>query len=249
MSRRSDYFAIGTGFLVVIGMLVALNGNFYNAALAQSRPYSFWTAPEMDICYVLAPLALYCFIAGFAGLRFPPWSKPHFPDLEIEINQTRHKGHPTGSKSNLWIVYGIRVSNHDPDLTASLTIRYRAKLDPATERGRKVGETIFFGDPEVDRPAEFPTDWLAQPLNALPQHSYGGQLVWKIDYPWRACLSSPMEASLLIEDHNSKQAVVIPAEIGNYNSTTWKLPSKVKGNWTVYPATEDANDGTSSPIS
>ena len=175
MSRRSDYFALGTGFLVVIGILVSLTGNFYNAAQANTpaRPYSFWTAPEMDACYVLLPIAIYLYVAGFANLHFPPWARPGFPNLEIEITQIRQKGHPLGDGSNLWIALYLRVSSREADRNASVSLRYRAKLDPDTERGEKFGETIFLGDVSKDRPDDFPTDCLAQPINILPQHSYG----------------------------------------------------------------------------
>lgn len=239
MSRRSDYFALGTGFLVVIGMLVSLNGNFYNAALAELRSYSFWTAPEMDICYLLAPLAVYCFVAGFTNLPFPPWLRPKFPDVEIEINAIRTLGDPPGDKPDTWKSFSIRVTNRETERNASISFRYRVKLDTAYPNGRKFGELLFFGD-KSDPPSKIPTDWLAQPLNLLPQHSAGGYQVWRIDHGWAGIIAQPEESSLLIEDHASQQAVVVPALIGTYSSANWKLPLRDSdGYWTVYPASED----------
>lgn len=244
VTRRSDYFALGTGFLVVIGVLVSLNGNFYNASQAAHpvRIYSFWTAPEMDACYILLPMAFYCFIAGFLNLNFPPWVRPGFPNLEIDINRIQHRGHPVGDRSDLWIALYLRIGSREADRNASISLHYRAKLNPDTERGQKFGETLFLGDIHKEGPDDFPTEWLAQPLNIVPQHSYGGYYVARVDSMWRSLMVEPYEESLLIEDHNSDRAVAIPITTGGrFHSGNWvTLEKDDNGYWTIYPALEDS---------
>ena len=68
--------------------------------------------------------------------------------------------------------------------------------------------------------------WLAFPLNVLAQHSVGGVYVAKVDKVWKDGLVAPAEASLLVEDHNSRLAVAVPGFIGTYDRTNWTVPRK-----------------------
>ena len=67
---------------------------------------------------------------------------------------------------------------------------------------------------------------------------------------WWDGLTAPREASLLVEDRGTMLAVAIATHPNVYNETNWRVPSKnVRGFWTVYPASADANSGTGSPSS
>jgi hypothetical protein len=246
------YFTFGTAVLVVAGAVAAINGNFYSAAVSSlhPRPYFFWTSGTMIVAYFITGVALVLFVAGACGLPFPPWAKARFPDLEIEVTSMKSRGYPPGPNPDLWMSFSLRLTNREVDQNASITVRYRPKLDPTQERGRQFGELIFFGD-RSDPPSGVPTDWLAQPLNLLPQHSAGGYLVWRIEKGWADTLANPSEACFLVEDHATNRAVVIPAWIGNYTNANWRVPGKdAKGSWYVYPATESPAsnaDGESPP--
>jgi hypothetical protein len=241
MSRRTDYFAFGTAILVVAGVFAAIGQGLDQIAASTFQSYSLWTCWPFVVAYVLFAIAVGLFVLGFVGAPFPFWKTPKFPNIEIEINQVSFRGDPPGERPDHWIAFWLRITSFEDDQTASVSFRYRAKLDWQYEYGRLFGETVFSGD-KTEPPNGVPTEWLADPLNVLPQHSYGGSIVVKLENVWATMRAIPIEESLLVQDHNSRQAVVIPAEIGTYDSASWKPATKdKKGYWTVYPADEDAD--------
>jgi len=232
VGRRADYFALGTGFLVLIGILTSVNGNFFNAAVAQARSYSFWTAPEADICYVLTPVALYCFFAAFTNLPFPPWKRAIFPDLSIEINAVIPLQPSSDPSLGRWICFRMYVTNHQIDQVASIVVNYRAAVD--YDADVNTGETIFDhegGDP----PEQFPNDRLATEFNLLPQHSITCNAIFHLSRYWASRMALPRRESLLFTDSSSGKAIYIPARTGRFNSKNWQLPVMGKDDyWAVY---------------
>lgn len=164
-------------------------------------------------------LAFTCFFGAIENWPFPPWLKPKFPNIGIEIYGTgfidteRDAGTgmvvPTRLRS-----FNARVVNLETEQDANVTVLLYVKLIPGS--WGRAGEFVCP-----------PPDWALSPTLSLspmsmpvvlsPGSAIGGHLIYEIPSYYLDKIAEPMNARLELWDHISEKRMNIRAEMGNYD--------------------------------
>jgi hypothetical protein len=204
------------------GLLLALTVFLTAIAIAyfskEARYSLFWNFWMMAACASFVA-AYASFFAAIRGWPFPPWVRPRFPNIEVEIYGTgfvdteREAGTGLAVPTRLRSV-NARFSNRETERSARLTVLLYVKLIPGS--WGRAGEFVC-PPPEWVLPPSLSLDPLSMPIALPPGAALGGHLIYEIPRYYMDKIAEPMTARLELWDRISERRMNIPAEIGNYD--------------------------------
>ena len=200
--------------LVVIGLgesqIVASEGKSTNL-------FGNWW---FDIGLVVAAIGMFWGLAAIAAIGSQGTARREFPDLTITVIAVGSLCVPRGD----WpqddpplvrlALFGLRITNHERDRNASLSLTLWHDLVPETPEG--VNDWPYF-PPRWDPPASV-RNLLPLPIHSDPGTTQQGEVVFEIpNYP--APISADSKPRIEVLDNNSKQRVTLPGVMtGTYGS-------------------------------
>jgi len=149
----------------------------------------------------------------------PPWIRPGFPDVTVEIGSLGSTETERESSSGLDVPallrsYNVRMANLETGNDAKLTVMLYAKL-VAGSWGR-AAEAVC-PPPAWALPPVLGLNPLSMPVLLAPGDSVAGQLVYEIPGYCAKMLAEPFEARLEITDDRSGKKMSVPAALGLYD--------------------------------
>lgn len=220
-SYRELWLWLGAAFLALFAAFIAIGLAYFT----KEQCFSFYTSWEAWASVAAFILGFACFACAILGVAFPPWTKPKFPNISVEIYGAGTMGTqhsiPTGPGSNVMIVnaqlraWRVRITNLETEQNASLTISLYVKLKPGSQ-GR-VGETIW-SVPDWPLDPNLGLDKIEMPLILPPGTTKGGYLVYEVSMFDYQGVAQPLRKRFSITDHVSGQRkdIVTDADLGNF---------------------------------
>jgi hypothetical protein len=247
MSRRADYLALATICLVVAGILASIAVGDYQIAvqLHPRHAHSLLIEPAMYAVYGLAMLAVLFILAGLLQLPLPPWKRPEFPRVRIEVVGTGRHTDNTEDNFDLWFWWELRLTNYELEREADLHFEVRIPLARSSNMGARFGETIFTR-PKDKPPPEVPGAWSADPIHVPSGRSVPAMIVQCVRAPWSQSLEETMTIRLLVEDPVSETAVVFdPFKWSTGPDNFESVERRSDGSFRVFPWPDDAPNASS----
>jgi len=214
-SYRELWLWLGGLLLTLAVFLTAIAITYFSKEARYSLFLNFWMVAAW--ASFLASFA--SFYSAIRGRPFPPWVKPRFPDIEVEIYGTgfidteREAGTglavPTRLRS-----FNARLSNLETERSASLTVLLYVKLIPGS--WGRAGEFVC-PPPEWLLPPSLSLNPLSMPVALPPGGTLGGHLIYEMPRYYLDKIAEPMSARLELWDRISERRMNIPAEMGNYD--------------------------------
>lgn len=198
-SYRELWLWLGAAFLTLATALAAIALAYFT----KEQYFSLYTSWQMLVAIGVFVLAFVFFLGAILVWPFPPWVKPRFPDITVDIYSadfitTEREVMPNFRVPASLLAYKARITNMEKEQNASLTIRFYLKLVPGS-RGR-VGETIARDVDWVIDPS-LGLDPLPETLDLAPGTSVNGNLVYEV--PISDKIAEPRRTRFVIEDHIS----------------------------------------------
>jgi hypothetical protein len=192
--------------------------------------------------------AFACFFAALRSWAFPPWARPDFPDIEVEIygsgsiDTQREGGSGLAVPAHLRS-FSARFTNTGSEQGASLTVLLYVKLVPGS--WGRVGEAVC-PPPDWPLPPSLSLSPISMPFELAPGSAVAGHLVYEIPGYYRDKIAEPAAARLELWDHVTDKRMTVPTEIGSYDKSRM-IPSsgtaEVLG--PEYESQADQQDGAS----
>lgn len=171
------------------------------------------------ICFLAA---FTCFFIATRTWPFPPWVRPGFPDITVEISgsgatETEREG-GTGLDVPAYLrSFNARFTSMETGRDANLTVLLYIKLMPGS--WGRAGEAVC-PPPTWAIPAALGLTPMTMPFALAAGSMISGQLVYEIPRYYLDRISDPPEARLEITDHVSGKGMNIRAELGHYDKNT-----------------------------
>jgi hypothetical protein len=223
-SYRELWLWLGAAFLALFAAFIAIGLAYFT----KEQYFSFYTSWEAWASVAAFILGFACFACAILGVAFPPWAKPKFPNISVEIygaaDMTTHHMLPMGPDHTGMIVqtklraWHVRITNLETEQNASLTINLYVKLVPGSQ-GR-VGESNWTV-PDWPLDPDLGLDKIDMPIILTPGTTKGGHLVYEISgfdlAKWQDVVQ-PLRKRFAITDHISGQQrdIVTEADLGNF---------------------------------
>jgi hypothetical protein len=223
-SYRELWLWLGAAFLALFAAFIAIGLAYFT----KEQSFSFYTSWEAWASIAVFALGFACFACAILGIPFPPWAKPKFPNVSVEIygaaDAVTHHMIPMGPNRQAMIMevklraWRVRLTNLETEQNASLTIDLFVKLVPGS-KGR-IGETIW-SVPDWPLDPNLGLDKIDMPIILAPGTTVGGDLVYEIsgyDLANWQYVPEPLQKRFAITDHISGQRknIVTEADLGNF---------------------------------
>jgi hypothetical protein len=232
-SYRELWLWLGAAFLALFAAFIAIGLAYF----AKEQDFSFYTSWEAWASVAAFILGFACFACAILGIPFPPWAKPNFPNISVEIygaaDMATQRAISNGHGNDVMTVnthlraWRVRITNLETEQNASLTISLFVKL-VAGSRGR-VGETIWTV-PDWPLDSSLGLDKIDMPIILAPGTTVGGFLIYEISgydsIKWHE-VAQPLRKRFAITDHISGQRkdVVTEADLGNFGRDNMITPN------------------------
>jgi hypothetical protein len=216
-SFRELWLWIGGLFLALAPFLAAIAIAYFIKEPHYSLFWNFW----MLAAWVAFLAAFGCFFGIIAGWTFPPWAKPGFPDIRVQINGTglidteREAGTGMDVPARLRSFH-VRFASSEAEQNASLSVLLYVKLIPGS--WGRAGEAAC-PPPEWTLSPSLSLNPISMPFALPPGEVIGGHLVYEMPGYYLDKLADPMNARLELLDHVTGKRVSVPAEIGDYEKS------------------------------
>lgn len=233
--HRHLWLWLGGLFLALAPFLAAIAIAYFVKEPHYSLFWNFW----MLTAWVSFLVSFSCFFGAIAGWSFPPWAKPGFPDIRVQIYGTglidTEREAATGMDVPARLrSFHVRFVNTETEQSASLAVLLYVKLIPGS--WGRAGEA-----------ACPPPDWALSPSLSLspigmpfalpPGEAIGGHLVYEIPRYYLDKMADPADARLELWDHMTGKRMSVRAEIGDYDKS--QMVSSPGGAEVLGPEYED----------
>jgi hypothetical protein len=216
-SFRQLWLWLGAIFLALAPFLAAVAIAYFAKDAHYSLLLNFWALAA----FVSFVVAFICFFGAIACWPFPPWTRPGFPDIRIQIYGTGMIDTEREAASGMDVparlrTFHARLVNSEADQAASLTVLLYVKLIPGS--WGRAGEAAC-PPPDWALPPSLSLSQIGMPIALPPGDAIGGHLVYEIPRYYLDKIADPMNARLEIWDHVTGRRMSVPAEIGDYDKT------------------------------
>ena len=206
---------LGRLFLTLAAFLTAIAISYFLKDLHYALFGNFWMLAAI-VAYIAA---FGCFFGGIRGWAFPPWVKPRFPSLEVEIFGTGSLDTEREAGTGLVVPahlrsFNVRITNTEAERDASLTVLLYVKLIPGS--WGRAGEFVC-PPPQWTLPASLNLSPISMPFTLAPGSAISGHLIYEIPKYYLDKVAGPMSARLELWDHVSGRRMNVPAEMGSYD--------------------------------
>jgi hypothetical protein len=232
-SYRELWLWLGAAFLALFAAFIAIGLAYFT----KEQNFSFYTCWEAGASVVAFALGFACFACAILGVPFPPWVKPKFPNISVEIygaaDAVTHHMIPMGPNRQAMIMevklraWRVRIINLETEQNASLTISLFVKVVPGS-RGR-IGDTVW-SVPDWPLDPNLGLDKIEMPITLAPGMTKGGYLVYEVSgydlANWQD-VPEPLQKRFAIIDHISGQRrdIVTEADLGNFGRDKMITPN------------------------
>jgi hypothetical protein len=216
-SFRELWLWLGGLFLALAPFLAAIAIAYFLKDPRYSLFSNFW----MVAAWVSFLVAFGCFFGAIARWRFPPWAKPGFPDIGVQIYGTglidteREAGTGMDVPARLRSFHA-RFVNSEAEQHASLTVLLYVKLIPGS--WGRAGEAAC-PPPDWTLSPSLSLSPIAMPFALPPGEAMAGHLVYEIPGYYLDKIADPMDARLELLDHVTGKRVSLGAEIGDFDKS------------------------------
>ena len=181
--------------------------------------YSLFGNPWMPVAGVCFVAAFTCFFAAARNWPLPPWVRPGFPDIKVEISGTgttdTEREASTGLDAPAHLrSFNARFTSTETRQDASLTVLLYVRLTPGS--WGRAGEALC-PPPSWALPPSLSLSPMSMPFALSPGEAISGQLVYEVPRYYLDKIANPLDARLEIADQLSGRTVNIPAAIGHYD--------------------------------
>jgi hypothetical protein len=206
---------LGRLFLTLAAFLTAIAIAYFLKDLRYALFGNFWMLAAI-VAYIVA---FSCFFGGIKGWAFPPWLKPRFPGLEVEIFGTGSLDTEREAGTGLVVPahlrsFNVRITNTEAERDANLTVLLYVKLIPGS--WGRAGECVC-PPPQWTLPASLNLSPVSMPFRLAPGSAISGHLIYEIPKYYLDKVAGPMSARLELWDHVSGRRMNVPAEMGSYD--------------------------------
>jgi hypothetical protein len=206
---------LGGLFLALFPFLAALA----IASFAKEAHYSLFLNGWMLAACVAFIAAFACFFGAVAGWPIPPFVKPGFPDIRVEIHGTSVMDTEREADTGLAVPVRLRSFNArfvsmETAQAARLSVLLYVKLIPGS--WGRAGEATC-PPPDWALPASLNLSPIGMPFALPPGNAVSGPLVYEIPTYYLDKIAEPIDARLELWDHVTGRRVNIRAEIGNHD--------------------------------
>jgi hypothetical protein len=214
-SFRELWLWLGGLFLALAAFLAAIAIAYFLKAPRYSLFWNFWMLAAL-VSFALA-------FAGFFGVvarwPIPPWAKPGFPDISVQIYGTglidTEREAATGMDVPARLrSFHVRFANSEAEQNASLTVLLYVRLIPGS--WGRAGEAAC-PQPDWTLPSSLSLSPIGMPITLPPGEAIGGHLVYEIPGFYLDKIADPMSARLELLDHVAGKRMSVSAEIGYYD--------------------------------
>jgi hypothetical protein len=165
--------------------------------------------------------AFACFFGAVQGWPLPPFVKPGFPDIKVEIYGTATMDTEREAGTGLAVPvrlrsFNARFINMETAQNARLTVLLYVNLIPGS--WGRVGEATC-PPPGWTLPAALSLSPISMPFALSPGNAVSGQLVYEIPSYYLDKIAEPIDARLELWDHVTDRRMNIKAEIGNHDKS------------------------------
>lgn len=216
-SFRELWLWLGALFLVLFAFLTAVAIAYF----LKDANYSLFGNGWMLGVLLTFLAAFTSFFFAIRSWPFPPWAKPDFPDIDVEIYGTgsidtqREGGSGLPVQAHLRSFHA-RLANAGHEQGASLTVLLYVKLVPGS--WGRVGEAVC-PPPDWPLPPSLSLRPISMPIELPPGGSATGHLVYEIPAYYRDKIAEPIVARLELWDHVTDKRMTVPTEIGSYDKS------------------------------
>jgi hypothetical protein len=213
---RARWLWLGGLFLVLAQFLAAVSIAYFAKDQRYPLFWNWWTSLA---CVTLA-VAFASFYGAIEAWPFPPWARPGFPSLRIEIYGTGSIDTEREAGTGLVVPAHLRtlnasLANTGAEQHASLTAALYVKLVPGS--WGRAAEALC-PPPDWLLPGSLGLSPISMPFALAPGNSVGGQLVYEIPGYYLDKIAQPPSARLEIWDRASERRMSVPAETGVYDN-------------------------------
>lgn len=214
-SYRELWLWLGALFLALSAFLTAVAIAYF----LKDANYSLFANGWMLGVLVTFLVAFACFFGAIRIWPFPPWVKPDFPDIDVEIYGTgsidtqREAGTGLAVPAHLRS-FNARLANTGTEQGARLTVLLYVKLVPGS--WGRVGEAVC-PPPDWTLPSSLSLSPISMPVELPPGSTVTGHLVCEIPGYYLDKIAEPGDARLELWDHLSDKRMTVPTAIGSYD--------------------------------
>ncbi len=243
-SFRGLWLWLGGLFLALVPFLAAIAIAYFLKDLHYSLFWNFW----MLAAWLSFLVAFGCLFGAISGWSFPPWVRPGFPDIRVQIYGAglidTEREAPTGMDVPARLrSFHVRFANAEAEQHASLTVLLFVKLIPGS--WGRVGEAVC-PQPDWPLPPSLSLIPISMPFALPPGEAIDGHLVYEIPGYYLGKIAEPMNARLELLDHVTGKRMSLRAEIGVYDKS--QMTASSGGAEVLGPEYEDkAGDAESVP--
>lgn len=216
-SHRVLWLWLGGLFLALAPFLAAIAIAYFLKEAHYSLFWNFW----MLAAWLSFILAFSCFLAAIVSWSFPPWVKPGFPAIRVQVYGTglidteREAGTGMDVPARLRSFHA-RIVNVGTGQDASLTVQLYVTLIPGTW-GRAAEAAC--PPPDWALPPSLSLSPIGMPFALPPGDAIDGHLVYEIPRYYQDKIADPLNARLELWDHVSGKRMSVPAEIGDFDKS------------------------------
>lgn len=216
-SYRDLWLWLGALFLALFAFLTAVAIAYF----LKDANYSLFGNGWMLGVLVTFLATFASFFGAIRSWPFPPWVKPGFPDIDVEIYGTGSMDTQREGGSGLAVPahlrsFNARLSNTGSEQTASLTVLLYVKLVPGS--WGRVGEAVC-PPPDWTLPPSLGLSPISMPIELPPGAAVAGHLVYEIPGYYLDKIAGPIDARLELWDHVTDKRMTVPTEIGSYDKS------------------------------
>jgi hypothetical protein len=216
-SFRELWLWLGGLFLALVPFLAAIAISYFLKDSRYSLFGNFW----MLAACVSFLVAFGCFFGVIAGWRFPPWARPGFPDIRVQIHGTGliHTEREAGTGMDVparLLSFHARFVNSGTQQHASLTVLLYIKLIPGS--WGRAGEAAC-PPPDWTLSPSLSLNPIGMPFALAPGEEIAGHLVYEIPGYYLDKIADPTDARLEILDHVTGKRMSIRAEMGDFDKS------------------------------
>jgi hypothetical protein len=202
--------------LSVAALLVVIGLGETQIVASESKSTNLFGNRWFDIGLLVAAIGIFWGLAAIAAIGSQGNARREFPDLAITVFAVGRLNVPHGDwpQDDAPTVrldqFGLRISNHERDRNASISMSLWHDLVPGTFGG--LGDWPFY-PPRWDPPPSMVRDLLRFPIHLGPDTTRQGEVVFEIP-AYVAGIRPDSQPRIEVLDHNSGRRVTLPGVMG-----------------------------------
>lgn len=180
--------------------------------------YGLFSNLWMPASVLALAAAFTCFQGAIRSWPFPPWARPAFPDIKVDIYgagtmETEHESGtglvvPAHLRS-----FDVRFASAEADQRASLSVSLYLRLVPGT--WGRAAEAVC-PPPDWTLPPSASVSALGVPVSLAPGDEVSGHLLFEVPAYYLDKIAAQAGARMELWDHVSGKRMTIPAALGSY---------------------------------